>query len=168
MKTKQISTKIIFAVICLVLIWIVVFKTSFSFSDIAFLSAERRVNLIPFYYADDVGRLHLREVILNILIFVPFGLYLRMLSASPKKSIIFGAAFSLTLELCQLILAIGSFDITDLITNTLGVILGICFYALLGFVFKKRRTLDKIVNILFGIGIILFLSMATVLFLANY
>ena len=167
MKQKQIATKILFILYCLLIVWIVIFKTSFSFSDIAFLSAERRVNLIPFYYADDVGRLHLREVILNIIIFIPFGLYLRMLDSSIKKAIITGAVTSLTLEVCQFILAIGSFDITDLITNTLGVIFGICFYALLGFVFKKRRTADKVVNILFGIGIILFLSMAAVLFLAN-
>ena len=167
MKQKQISTKIIFAVICLVLIWIVVFKTSFSLSDISFLSGERRFNLIPFYYSEDVGRLHLREVILNILIFVPFGLYLRMLLASPKKSILFGAAFSLTLELCQLILAIGSFDITDLITNTFGAILGIGIYALSGVIIKKRHVADRVINILCSAGLLLFLSFSMVLFLAN-
>lgn len=167
MKTKQLSTKIIFILYCLLIVWIVLFKTSFSFADVFSLSGERTINLIPFYYADDVGRLHLREVILNIIIFIPFGLYLRMLDSSIKKAIFTGFVTSLTLEVCQFILAIGSFDITDIITNTLGVILGICFYALLGFVFKKRRTADMVVNILFGIGIILFLTMAAVLFLAN-
>ena len=49
------------------------------------------------------------------------------------------AGISLLLEITQYILAIGSSDITDLITNTAGGLLGICFIFYCGSIAKKSR-----------------------------
>ncbi len=167
MKEKQLATKLLFGAVCLVLVWIVLFKMSFNLGNVALFIGERRFNLIPFYYDDEVGRIHLREVLLNVLIFAPFGLYLRMLGANVKKSILIGAAFSLTLELCQLILAIGSFDITDLITNTIGTALGIGAYALILLIFRKRERACVFINSLCAAVLSAFLALALLLFIAN-
>lgn len=48
-KNKKITITL-FEVYILLLIWIILFKTSFSVSEIIDLSKERSTNLIPFYY----------------------------------------------------------------------------------------------------------------------
>jgi len=123
-------TKILFGVYILLLIWIILFKTSFSVSEFIALSKMRSISLIPFYYPTEVN-FHLREVIANILIFVPLGIYLKMLDTNSKKVILYGFVFSILLEISQFVFKIGACDITDVITNTLGTILGVSGYILL-------------------------------------
>jgi len=123
-------TKILFGVYILLLIWIILFKTSFSVSEFIALSKMRSISLIPFYYPTKVN-FHLREVVANILIFVPLGIYLKMLDTNSKKVILYGFVFSILLEISQFVFKIGACDITDVITNTLGTILGVSGYILL-------------------------------------
>jgi glycopeptide antibiotics resistance protein len=68
----------------------------------------------------------------NIAIFVPFGLFLGLLSGSRKVSFI-GAflrslGMSLLLEGLQALLSIGRFDVDDLILNTGGGVIGYMLY----------------------------------------
>ncbi len=166
-KRKPCATQIIFGIYLLTLIWLVLFKLAFPFSDIQMLSGDRSVNFIPFYYDNNVGRFHLKEVILNVLVFVPFGMYLRMLSSSLKRTLLFGLIFSFTLELIQFIFAIGSCDITDIITNTSGTALGVCLYWLISKIFSKKATTDKIINIFAAVSLSLLYTLAILLFIAN-
>jgi len=70
--------------------------------------------------------------------------------------------FSLFIEVSQSILAVGATDITDLLTNTLGGILGILIYRSLRKVFNS----EKLDVVLIVIGIVLFvLAILFVLFL---
>ena len=83
---------------------------------------------IPFYYSNEVGFLfHLTEVIYNCLFFLPFGIYLKaiMNTGYSKQIVLFGVVFSIALEAVQYIFAIGATDVTDVITNTCGVTVGI-------------------------------------------
>ena len=84
MNVKNITTKVLFGIYILLLIRIILFKISFSIPEFISLSKIRSINLIPFYYPTEVN-FHLKEVIANILIFIPFGVYLKMLDASNKK-----------------------------------------------------------------------------------
>lgn len=98
--------------------------------------------MTPFHYSTSVGeQFHFEEVRDNILIFIPFGVLLSMLSSRMKLQnkvlIIFGSSF--ILEMIQYILAIGSTDITDLITNMFGGIIGIGLYALLLKILKDKQ-----------------------------
>ncbi len=67
----------------------------------------------------------------NVLAFVPFGFFLPVLLPRTKGVIhmtLFTFEFSLLVETIQLVSKVGSFDVDDLILNTLGGILGyVCF-----------------------------------------
>lgn len=64
----------------------------------------------------------------NIIMFMPFGLFIPYLwGLSGKKTILIGFFSSLFIEFCQLFLSRGT-DVDDLILNTLGVSFGLIIY----------------------------------------
>lgn len=142
-------------------------KTGFSFKD---LHSIREVNLIPF--AESViinNRIYYREIYLNILVFVPFGIYISMLKPNWSfiKKILPIFLVSLLFEILQYVFAIGAADITDLIGNTLGGVIGIIFYFFVSKIFKNEEKTNKILNILALIPTIAFILLSAVLILAN-
>lgn len=167
MKRKLNASIIIYVIYCLILIWLVLFKFTFSFEDFQWLQTTRRVNLIPFYYDTDVGHIHAKEVIMNAFVFVPMGLYLKMLTISGKKAVLIGAAGSLAFEVIQFVFAIGASDITDIITNTLGTVVGVCLYALLRKVFADKEKTDRFINRIAVVALVLFGIVMGLLILAN-
>lgn len=158
-------TRILFAVYFLILVWILLFKMSFSLDE---LYKSRSINLIPFMGSVIVnGRIYINEIIDNILVFIPLGIYICMLKEDWPilRKISVGFFISLGIEVLQFILAIGATDITDLIGNTLGGIIGIGVFYLFSKLFKNKT--NKIINILALIVTILLVSMISILLLAN-
>ena len=158
-------TRILFAIYFLILVWILLFKMSFSLDE---LYKSRSINIIPFMGSVVVnGRIYINEIIDNILVFIPIGIYICMLKEdwSILRKISVGFFISLGIEVLQFILAIGATDITDLIGNTLGGIIGIGVFYLFSKVFKNKT--NKIINILALIVTILLVSMISILLLAN-
>lgn len=142
----------LFVIYLMVLTWIILFKMQFSFST---LPRFRGVNLIPFAGSVIVNnQVDFNEILLNVIIFIPFGLYLSMIRTnwSFMKRVGLIACISLIFELAQFIFAIGGTDITDFITNTLGGAAGIGLYILFSKVFKDKT--NKVLNILALIGTI--------------
>ncbi len=164
MKRKINATKVIFAIYCLIILWVVLFKLSFSLDSIKMLFGNRSVNLIPFYYENNV-HLQFREIMLNVILFVPFGIYQKMLGVSNTKAVLYGFVFGIILEICQFVLSIGASDITDVISNTLGTFVGMCVYAVVLKIFCSRT--DKLINILATAALALFLLLALLLLIAN-
>lgn len=71
-RSKMISY-IVFGAYLFLLTWLVLFKFAFTIEEIPHL---RQLNLIPFHYETSVAYItHMKEVIYNILIFVPAGVY---------------------------------------------------------------------------------------------
>ncbi|MFQ9071881.1 MAG: VanZ family protein [Faecalibacillus faecis] len=97
----------------------------------------RSFNLIPFYYPNETTY-QIKEVLENMIIFIPFGLYLKTLNINSERTVFLGFLLSLSLELSQYIFCIGASDITDLITNTTGVLVGVGLYYLLKRFLKRR------------------------------
>lgn len=67
----------------------------------------------------------------NVAAFVPCGFFLPIISRRSRKhsnTVLFSLAFSFLLETIQLITKVGSFDVDDLILNTLGAALGFVCY----------------------------------------
>lgn len=142
----------LFADYFLVLIWIILFKMQFSFND---LPHFRGLNLIPFAgTAVKNNQLDYNEIILNVLVFIPFGLYLSMIRINWPfwKKIISIAGVSLLFEVLQFLFAIGGADITDLISNTLGGAFGIGVYFVFSRILKEKT--NRILNIAALIGTI--------------
>ena len=139
---------ILFLIYLALLVWIILFKLQFSISD---LDKIRSVNIIPFHYDKKIGAaFHLTEVLENVLIFMPMGIYLQMLLSKAKfyAKIMVIAGTSLLLETTQYVLAIGRSDITDLITNFMGGLLGLALYGMMARLLKNRETADKLFFIL--------------------
>jgi glycopeptide antibiotics resistance protein len=65
------------------------------------------------------------ETILNVLGFIPVGMFLG-LRLTGRQATLLGFFISFAIESAQLIFMVGSFAIADMITNTLGVFLGWC------------------------------------------
>ena len=140
---------------------------SFSIHDLPQL---RSINLIPYGDSAIVNQqVDFSEIYMNILAFVPFGIYLAMLkpnSAIVKLVAIVGFT-SLSIEVIQYLFAIGASDITDLIGNTFGGLLGILFDRVSVKILKSRQKTNKIFNILATIATASFLILVALIFMAN-
>jgi len=78
MKSKNKLTTTLFSVYMLLLIGIILFKLPFYSPEIS--DGTRAINLIPFKGSfDENGNFILNEVIQNILVFIPFGIYICIL-----------------------------------------------------------------------------------------
>lgn len=84
MRNEKKSNRLIpllFVVYLVILVWIILFKLQLSVGK---LDYNRSINLIPFYYSNSVGtQFHLKEVLENVFIFAPYGIYLCMLKNEP-------------------------------------------------------------------------------------
>ena len=120
MKKERKITIALLVIYLLILSWIILFKLQFSFST---LDHIRQINLIPF--SDSVianGRIDFDEIINNVIVFIPVGVYFSLLFRNKSFLKVIGSVLSISLayETIQFIFAIGASDITDLICNTLG------------------------------------------------
>ena len=90
--------------------------------NVTYFRPEVNLNLIPFRgMVED-----LKNCILNVVLFVPLGLFLPVLWHRFRKlgsCAVFGFGFSLFIELLQM-LTFRATDVNDLITNTAGTALG--------------------------------------------
>lgn len=70
----------------------------------------------------------------NVLAFIPFGIFVPMLLSRKvnlfKRVFVLSLALSLSFEVTQLVLYIGTFDVDDLILNTCGGVIGYGVYRL--------------------------------------
>lgn len=133
MKREQKLTLVLSVIYLILLTWIILFKTQFSFSA---LGHYRSINLIPFGASVITnGTVDLDEILNNLIVFIPVGLYLGMLQPawSFGRQVLPILGLSLCYEAAQYLFAIGASDITDVITNTSGGIVGL----LLLMVFRK-------------------------------
>ena len=112
-----------------------------------------QMNLIPFativdYFANGNTGISVRNLVGNVIIFIPLGFLLPILIERFRKLIVIllvSFAFSLLFETIQLLFSmLGSFDVDDLILNTFGALLGY-----LGFVTSKKFMQNKMPHISF-------------------
>ena len=101
-----------------------------------------RYNLVPFReierfwtYRDELGIHSFYNLAGNILGFVPAGFFIPILWEN-KRGFFFTVCvtfdMSLLVEILQIVLRVGSFDVDDLILNTLGGIIGYLLLTLVG------------------------------------
>ena len=136
-KTEKFITLTVFTIYLMFLTWLVLFKLAVSTEMIPHM---RGINLIPFYY-DKETSFHFKEVLFNIVVFIPAGFYFTAINKN--KGILRGVKavllLSISYELIQLIFGIGATDITDVITNTAGGFLGMILFVILGKIRRVHR-----------------------------
>lgn len=147
--------KILLVTYVLFLLWLILFKTSVNVVSVLFDYQSRSLNLIPF-----AGFSHgnAREMLDNLIVFVPLGLLLGINFKQTHfwRKLAFVFFFSLAAEISQFVFAIGTTDITDVIMNTLGGLLGLTLYDLC-----RRRINNRMLDW----GIVILLAILLALFL---
>lgn len=158
---------ILFLIYLAAMTWIILFKLSISVHE---LPDIRSINLIPFAETLTVnGQEDWSEVIMNGVIFIPFGIYLSALfpKCSFLPKLLSFAAISFVYEACQYAFSIGASDITDLIANTLGGCVGVLIYALLRFILRGDRRAITVVKVLALLATVLMIGLIAFILIYN-
>lgn len=114
-----------FAVYLALLTWVVLWKLEVPWIGEA-AGLARPLKLVPFVPSGDAGASSTAEMLINLVLFVPFGLFVGALAPTWSwwKAGIAALVASLVLEAVQHLISTGSFDTTDLIVNTAGALVG--------------------------------------------
>jgi glycopeptide antibiotics resistance protein len=154
-------TVVLFVIYALLLVGVILFKFPFQYQ---LTESGRVLNLIPFAgsYSDHRG-LALGEVIENGLIFLPLGVYVSMLRSewSLGRKTLAVAATSVAFEVIQFMFAIGRADITDVVCNTFGGLVGIGLYAVSARLMRSRT--DRVLNVIALVVTVVILAFFTFL-----
>ncbi len=133
-------TNFLFVTYLVILTWIIVFKMDLSTLLLA-RYGYRNLNLIPFAgTAVYNGVLDYQEILLNVLCFIPFGVYMEMLfrKASWVQNLLVIGLVSLFYEVVQYSFMLGMADITDLLANGLGGAIGINIMYVLTSIWREK------------------------------
>jgi glycopeptide antibiotics resistance protein len=116
------GVSVLFGVYLALLVWSVIWKLGVPHIG----GVLRTVKLVPFVAAGGNGASQPDEVVANLLLFMPFGVYLALLAPTWRwwriGAVLAGS--SAALEVTQFVLSVGSTDITDVIVNTAGGLAG--------------------------------------------
>ena len=130
-----------FAVVLFFIYFVILFYFLFFSEEMGRTYSERayHYNLVPFYeikrFIQYYKVLGMPAVMLNlagnVAAFVPFGFFLPVFVERCRKiwnTVFYSFELSLLVELIQLITKVGSFDVDDIILNTLGGAVGYVIY----------------------------------------
>lgn len=164
MKSRKL-TAALFAFYFVALTWIILFKMQLSLRNLPHL---RGVNWVPFGASLVVnGRINAGEIVQNALAFVPFGVFMRALLRKRPLAVqlVPAVAASLLFETAQYVFAIGASDITDVLANSAGALLGLAAAAALEKICPRGWV--KAINILCLCGAVILSVFIAILLLSN-
>ena len=147
MQTKKyikMAGRILFLIYIGFLVYFLFFAEEYNRNIIA---ESYRYNFIPFREIirfwnsrHQMGRIVVINLVGNIGAFLPFGLFVPIISIKLRKAwkvILLGALLSMTVELLQLVTRVGSGDIDDIILNTFGTIIGYWLFYICHAIWRK-------------------------------
>lgn len=148
-STSSVIAVGLFLIYLAALIWILLFKLGVRFSYMD----DRQVNLVPFssLLLKDTD---ITELVLNTIIFVPVGVYTGVIFHrwSFLRKVTISFVISFIVELLQYVFRIGAFDVTDLITNTTGGLIGLLFVYAVKRAFNNHARAHKGITVVAGVG----------------
>ena len=116
-------TGYVFLVICTTII----FRECYS---------EARYALIPFDTYESLYIKRIAQIILNVILFVPIGLFGGVTIKEFKKVALCGLILSVVIETTQLITKTGICSTDDVIHNTIGCVLGYLVYLMIRNIYR--------------------------------
>lgn len=124
-RRDRIVVIVAFAVYLALLTWVVLWKLEAPWIGDA-AGVFRPIKLMPFVPSGDAGASAPSELLINLLLFVPFGLFIGALAPASTwwKAGLAALGASFVLETVQHLISTGSFDTTDLVVNTAGALVG--------------------------------------------
>ena len=149
MKKIKWGTVVFLIIYLMVLAYVCFWSESYGRTDV---QNTYRYNLVPvkeimrFYtYRELVGfKAFMLNLFGNVLAFIPYGVMVPIVSRKNRKFFrVFVMTFllSLIIECVQLICRVGTFDVDDLILNTLGGVIGYIIFWLMNWI--RRRWFVK-------------------------
>ena len=103
-------------------------------------------------------------LVFNVICLLPFGALFRFVIKRRWLTILLGAAFSIAVEAFQVFSSWGGFEYVDLMTNTLGVVLGTYIYDYLRPKLSERCINRMMVGLLMvGVPCAIFVTVRTVM-----
>lgn len=142
-KANKKVVSLIFIIYCLILLKLILFKYPRALIkellvcwNLEMLDRNiKDANFIPFSsIRRDILTLnsyYIKVLIYNIMAFIPMGFLLPLISKRARNmyfTIIIAIVFSFLIEITQLITVLGTFDIDDILLNTLGTLIGYVLY----------------------------------------
>jgi glycopeptide antibiotics resistance protein len=120
--------------------------------------SERSINLIPFAsiaeyafsHSPGAGKVAFANVVGNILVFIPLGVYASWLRhrAAAWLTMLTVASVSVAVEIIQGVLAVGASDIDDVILNCVGGLIGMLAFWLLAAILRERSRMRAAMAVL--------------------
>lgn len=146
-QVKKIRTwgKVFFVLYILFLLYFLIFSDWYGRTGV---SKEYRYNLVLFKeikrfieYRKELGPFAVfTNLFGNILIFVPFGFFISVASKARGffMTLFYSFGLSLCVEVFQLVTKVGSFDVDDLLLNTIGGVLGYILFSICNRIRRKH------------------------------
>ena len=138
-QVKKIRTlgKVLFVLYIFYLLYFLIFSDWYGRTGV---SREYQYNLVLFKeikrfieYREELGAFAVfTNLFGNILIFMPFGFFISMASRARGffMTLFYSFGLSLCVEVFQLLTKVGSFDVDDLLLNTIGGVLGYILFSI--------------------------------------
>lgn len=150
-KTRHRIALLLFGAYLILLFYFLFFSEAMGRSGI---DAEYHYNLTPFLeikrflrYRDVLGaEAVFLNIFGNVIAFMPFGFFVPMITKWHKNIAyvtLYSFELSLLAETMQLVFKIGSFDIDDLMLNTLGGLCGCIIYHIMRWIRSKYHGIRK-------------------------
>lgn len=145
---NQRCIQILFVVYMIVLVYLVFFAESMGRVDREACEYAYNLELFKeirrFYiYREQLGmEAVLLNLVGNVAAFVPFGFMLPVVIRRRKclpDALLFSLLLSLCIEIIQLVFRVGSFDVDDLLLNTIGGILGYMIFRIVQAIRIRRK-----------------------------
>lgn len=157
-KIKVIGT-LLFIIYIIMMVYFLFFAESmgrticdreYSYNLVLFKEIKRFIK-----YRKELGMTAvLTNVFGNIICFIPFGFMLPIISMKMRKSLLVTLVsfeLSIVIEVTQLVFKVGSFDVDDLVLNTIGGLIGVLLYKQVEKIYrkwlKKWNEKEKILNL---------------------
>ncbi|MFL0245612.1 VanZ family protein [Candidatus Clostridium stratigraminis] len=173
-KRERIETALLYGVFICYIIFLIklLFLSRVSLLELfnSQRTLDRSINIIPFHSIKEyifsssstIKRFAFSNLVGNILIFIPLGIYLPLLKKDKRviTNLLLIFIVSLFVEIIQGLLGVGASDIDDIILNCLGGLVGILGYKFLLLLLrdeKKVRTTITILSAVIGLPALLFL-----------
>lgn len=150
-KRKALKTIewVVLIFVCVVYVYSLIHLTLFRFVSLRDLLSHEPVprnfthglNLVPFSDWNVNRPYMIQDIILNTLLFFPFGFLLQMVFGGKKphwSALLVPAVVSVGIETAQYCFVLGAADVTDVISNTFGAWLGCLCYLLWQRIFWKN------------------------------
>lgn len=126
--------------------------TCFLIVYMAFILCETLLSRKPFegehlqlelFWSYKVIDVQFKQMIGNVLLFIPVGLLLKLLGVSARLVLLIGFTFSCSIELFQYLLKFGLCELDDVLHNTVGTLLGLFIGNGLSKQYQKTEKTDR-------------------------